>query len=91
MLLLVLVDLLGRFNDENGLGGILLDDLGNVPPSGGGAVEVGDVAEAFPALKDFRLNKVIKNGFFELVFIVVDDVVDVVGGLCVSRSVCDPS
>ena len=52
-------DLLGRFRDEKGHGGILLDDLGNVPLSAG-VTAVGEVAD-FPALKDLlpkRLDKI---------------------------------
>ena len=40
----VLNDLLDRFSDENGLGGIFLDDLGSVLPSVVGAAAVGEVA-----------------------------------------------
>lgn len=58
-------DLLGRFNEENGLGGILLDDLGNVPVSVGVETAVGDVA-VFPALNDFRLNKLVRKAGFLL-------------------------
>ena len=51
-----LLDLLGRFRDEKGLGGILLDGLGNAPLSAG-VTAVGDVAD-LPALKDLRPKKV---------------------------------
>ena len=40
----VLNDLLDRFSDENGLGGIFLDGLGSVLPSVVGAAAVGEVA-----------------------------------------------
>lgn len=57
-----LVDLLGLFSDENGLGGILLEDLGNVPLSAG-VTAVGDVVD-FPALKDLRPNKLERKADF---------------------------
>ena len=47
-----MLDLLGRFRDEKGLGGILLDGLGNAPLSAG-VTAVGDVAD-LPALKDLE-------------------------------------
>jgi hypothetical protein len=78
----VLLDLLGRFSDEKGLGGILLDDLGNVPLSTGVAA-VGDVAD-LPALKDLRPNKLDRKADFLLL-----PLADTADG--VSVSVCDPS
>lgn len=78
----VLLDLLGRFSDEKGLGGILLDDLGNVPLSAGVAA-VGDVAD-LPALKDLRPNKLDRKADFLLLTLA-----DTADG--VSVSVCDPS
>jgi hypothetical protein len=78
----VLLDLLGRFSDEKGLGGILLDDLGNVPLSAGVAA-VGDVAD-LPALKDLRPNKLDRKADFLLL-----PLADTADG--VSVSVCDPS
>ena len=77
-------DLLGRFSDENGLGGILLDGLGRVPPSVVGAAAVGEVA-VLPALNDLRLNKLDRKAVFLLGTFAVAVVV------CVSESVCDPS
>ena len=59
-----LLDLLGRFRDEKGLGGILLDDLGNVPLSAG-VTAVGEVAD-LPALKDLRPKRLDKKADFLL-------------------------
>lgn len=77
----VLDDLLGRFSDENGLGGILLDDLGNVPLSAGGTA-VGDVA-VLPALNDLRPKRLDKKADFLLLLLTTVT--------CTSESVCDPS
>jgi hypothetical protein len=59
-----LLDLLGRFRDEKGLGGILLDDLGKLPLSAG-VTAVGEVAD-LPALKDLRPKRLDKKADFLL-------------------------
>lgn len=78
-----MLDLLGRFSDEKGLGGILLDDLGNVPLVSAGVAAVGDVTD-LPALKDLRPNKLDRKADFLLL-----PLADTADG--VSVSVCDPS